>query len=351
MLLTNSTTELRHCWHVVATSDELTDEPLGVTLLGEPWVVVRLDGELRAFVDRCPHRLAPMSAGTVVPGEQGAELQCGYHGWRFDGTARCTAIPALSADDHIPARARLVPAFGVAERYGLVWLAPEEPLADLPSFAWYGADGYDSAMTELVRTPVSAAQLVDNFLDAAHFPFVHTATFGVDEAAEVHDRGIGRDGWAVETIFDTWYRNGDDPLVATGDHEAIQPQVLTKRGLASMTVVLTLDFPVTGATLAILFVCTPETATTTRVYKLISRNDFAGDADRLAGCVVEEDEILREDLAILERYHEMSLHLDPRVELHTKADRLSLAWRRMMAELVEQVAERSSLPAPSGTRP
>ncbi len=166
MLLTNTTPELRHCWHVVATTDELGDEPLGVLLLGEPWVVVRLDGIVRAFVDRCPHRLAPMSAGAVVPGEHGAELQCGYHGWRFDGDARCTAIPALSADDHIPGRARLVPAFGVAERYGLIWIAPEEPLADLPTFEWYGADGYDSAMTELVRTPVSAAQLVDNFLDA-----------------------------------------------------------------------------------------------------------------------------------------------------------------------------------------
>jgi len=340
MLLTNTTQELGHCWHVVATTDELGDEPLGVLLLGEPWVVVRLDGIVRAFVDRCPHRLAPMSAGAVVPGEHGAELQCGYHGWRFDGDARCTAIPALSADDHIPGRARLVPAFGVAERYGLIWIAPEEPLADLPTFEWYGADGYDSAMTELVRTPVSAAQLVDNFLDAAHFPFVHTATFGVDEASEVHDRGIASDGWAVETIFDTWYRNGDDPLVATGEHEAIQPQVLTKRGLASTTVVLTLGFPVTGATLAILFVCTPETATATRVYKMISRNDFGGDAARMTGCVVEEDEILREDLSILERYHEMSLHLDPRVELHTKADRLSLAWRRMMAELLAEVAER-----------
>ena len=152
MLLTNTTQELRHCWHVVATTDELGDEPLGVLLLGEPWVVVRLDGIVRAFVDRCPHRLAPMSAGAVVPGEHGAELQCGYHGWRFDGDARCTAIPALSADDHIPGRARLVPAFGVAERYGLIWIAPEEPLADLPTFEWYGADGYDSAMTELVRT-------------------------------------------------------------------------------------------------------------------------------------------------------------------------------------------------------
>ena len=94
-----------------------------------------------------------------------------------------------------------------------------------------------------------------------------------------------------------------------------------------------------------------ETATATRVYKMISRNDFGGDAARMAGCVVEEDEILREDLSILERYHEMSLHLDPRVELHTKADRLSLAWRRMMAELLDAVTPPVDVTVPSGTRP
>lgn len=46
-----------------------------------------------------------------------------------------------------------------------------------------------TAMSEIIRTNAGAALLVDDFLDAAHFPFVHTATFGVDEAAEVRDRG------------------------------------------------------------------------------------------------------------------------------------------------------------------
>jgi phenylpropionate dioxygenase-like ring-hydroxylating dioxygenase large terminal subunit len=30
-----------------------------------------------------------------------------------------------------------------------------------------------------MRTRAGAGQLVDNFLDAAHFPFVHAASFGV----------------------------------------------------------------------------------------------------------------------------------------------------------------------------
>ncbi len=41
----------------------------------------------------------------------------------------------------------------------------------------------------------------------------------------------------------------------------------------------------------------------------------------MAALIAEEDQILAEDLLILERYHEMSLQLDLRAELHTKADR------------------------------
>jgi len=48
--------------------------------------------------------------------------------------------------------------------------------------------------------------------------------------------------------------------------------------------------------------------------------------------VADEDLILSEDLAVLERYARMEIHLDPRVEVHTKGDRLSLAWRRLLAE-------------------
>ena len=339
-VIDNTSPVLRHAWHAVATSDEVGIEPTQVMLLGEPWVVLRLGGELVAFVDRCPHRLAPLSAGTVV----GDELQCGYHGWRYDGTGRCTAIPAVGATSHIPSRADATAAWGVQERYGMVWLAPEEPTVDISRFPEYDADGFDTIWTTIVRTPVSAAQLVDNFLDASHFPFVHTQTFGDEKASEVVDEGIERDGWLVRTVFSTWYRNFDDPLVAPGEHPAVQPQDLLKEGGASMSVYLRLCFPVTGATLSILFVCTPESAGSTRIYKLVARDDLAGDPVRIAQTVVDEDLILTEDLAILERFTRMEIYLDPRVEVHTKGDRLSLAWRRLLAEWVAAV----DVAAPAG---
>lgn len=327
----NTTPALRRAWHAVAMSHEVGDGPHQVWLLGQAWVLARLDGGLAAFEDSCPHRLAPLSAGCV----DGGELRCGYHGWTFAADASCTAIPAMGPAEHLPPRARLVPAWGVQEAYGLVWLAPDEPLAALPAFPEWGQPGFDGFWNEPRATPTSAAQLVDNFLDASHFPFVHTATFGTDEAALVVNEPVVRDGWDVSTTFDTWYRNFDDPLVATGEHPEVQPQRLLKQGTAGYTVYLRLGFPVTGATFSILFCCQPETATRTRIYKLMARDDLGGDQDRIESTIADELQILEEDLAILERYAAMAVHLDL-TECHTRGDRLSVGWRRILGDLVAE---------------
>jgi phenylpropionate dioxygenase-like ring-hydroxylating dioxygenase large terminal subunit len=332
LALTNTSELLRHAWHVVATCDEVADGPHQVWLLGDAWALVRLAGQLVAFVDRCPHRLAPLSIGSIV----GDELQCGYHGWRFGTGGRCTAIPALGATDHIPSRARATTPYGLEERYGLIWLAPAVPVSPIPEFPEWEQGGFDQIRTTIRSTTASVGQLVDNFLDASHFPFVHARTFGDDKAARVVDDGIERDGWTVRTQFSTWYRNFDDPQVATGEHDAVQPQDLLKQGSASMTVYLRLFFPITQATLSILFACQPEAATCSRIYKLVARNDTHGDAQRIARTIDDEDLILLEDLAVLERYTAMELHLDTKVELHTRGDRLSLAWRRLLADWANQ---------------
>jgi phenylpropionate dioxygenase-like ring-hydroxylating dioxygenase large terminal subunit len=317
-VLDNLTPELQRAWHVVATSDEVSATPIQVWLLGQPWCLVRLGEQVVAYIDRCPHRLAPLSAGTVCHGE----LQCGYHGWRFAPDGACTTVPAISGAP--PKRFRAGVPWAVTERFGLIWLAPEEPASPIHEFRDWDDPSFDRAMSTVVRTRAGAAQLVDNFLDAAHFPFVHAATFGTPEAAFVSDNGIMREGWSVTTTFNTWYREAGE----------VQPQLLRKTGSASLTVELRLDFPRTGMTIAILFCCTPEDRGSTRVYKLLARNDLAGQPDRLAAFVAEEDQILAEDLAILERYDHEGVPLERTAELHTKADRLSLGWRSVMAEFV-----------------
>jgi phenylpropionate dioxygenase-like ring-hydroxylating dioxygenase large terminal subunit len=130
-VIDNEHPALASFWHPVAASADLGDQPISVTLLGNAWVVARLDDGLVALPDRCPHRLAPLSAGVV----EGDRLRCAYHGYAFDRAGRCVDIPAQSPDLPIPPRASVGAAAGVVERYGLVWIAPEEPRWPIPDFA------------------------------------------------------------------------------------------------------------------------------------------------------------------------------------------------------------------------
>jgi vanillate O-demethylase monooxygenase subunit len=323
--LANDSPVLAHAWHAAAFSEEVGTEPVQAWVAGEPWVLTRLDGRLVAFVDRCPHRLAPISAGRVVAADDGtSRLACGYHGWRYDHTGRCDLIPSQGKTANISRRAVLRPPAALQEAYGLVWLAPEEPASPLPAFPEWEAPGFTTARSAVVRTPVGAAQIVDNFLDAAHFPFVHAASFGVDDGTPLDGGDIVRDGMRIEAAFTTAYRDNGEVLTHTV-RKTIGP---------ALTVHLRLDLG--RSRIGILLACVPERADLTRVVKLLARDDVH-DPGRLASFVKEEDQILAEDLTILERYPHRTLPLDPRVELHTGSDRLSLAWRTLMGELSRAV--------------
>ena len=85
---------LREFWYVACTSAELAARrPLGCTLFGLPLVLFRgADGRPVALRDRCLHRNARLSEGSVLPG---GRLGCPYHGWTYDTAGRCVEIPSL----------------------------------------------------------------------------------------------------------------------------------------------------------------------------------------------------------------------------------------------------------------
>ena len=51
-----------------------------------------------------------------------------------------------------------------------------------------------------------------------------------------------------------------------------------------------------------------------------------------------EDRVLDEDLAVLEPYRDMAVSTDLRQEISVRSDRLSVAYRRILGELVEHHA-------------
>src|SRR5689334_2080669 len=117
-------------WFPVARSAEVGTTPVPVGAGGNAYVVVRLrpGGEVGAFPARCPHRLLPLAAASVVDGR----LQCPAHGWRFDAEGRCVDIPSLGEHGAPPPRADLPTPWAIEERHGWIWLAPDRTDAVLP---------------------------------------------------------------------------------------------------------------------------------------------------------------------------------------------------------------------------
>jgi nitrite reductase/ring-hydroxylating ferredoxin subunit len=104
-------------WWPVASSAELGEDAHAVSLGDTRIALFRdADGVAKALLDRCPHRRMPLSLGRIV---DGGLLQCGYHGWSFDGAGSCALIPNFRPGER-PSVRIVVDSYAVSEAGGLV---------------------------------------------------------------------------------------------------------------------------------------------------------------------------------------------------------------------------------------
>ena len=333
-MLSNTDRGLRRAWHAVARSNEVSTTPHKTRLLGTDWVLVRLPdaagGEtLAAFVDQCPHRLAPLSSGFV----DGSLLRCGYHGWCFDATGACREIPTLGDSEHVPPRAVATVPAALAERHGMVFLAPEAPRTELLDVPEADDPTFVHGALEPIKARVGAGLMIDNFLDMAHFPFVHAATIGTPESSKF-ELAVEREGLGMTAQSRHPFPNREDPGVAAGIRPLIQERVLEYRYRAPFSICLRIDYAEAGGTNVLDFYVQPEDDEYCRIYTTVHRNDLDGDDARLAECVAFERKIVDEDLGLQERYRDRRIPLDLTTEVHVKADRTTIELRRILAELV-----------------
>ena len=189
-------------WYAILDSREVpSGSPSAFRRMGRDLVFWRnAAGEVRAADDRCPHRGAAMSIGTVSEGC----LTCPFHGFRFDDDGACTHIPA-HPDRSISPKMRLA-TMPVREAHGLVWAwsGPEAPDAGpIPFFDFEGYTWTGSQFT--AQWPVHYSRAIENQLDWAHLGFVHHNTIGRLAPVEV-DVGTEVDGDRIRS----WLRNGND---------------------------------------------------------------------------------------------------------------------------------------------
>jgi phenylpropionate dioxygenase-like ring-hydroxylating dioxygenase large terminal subunit len=158
-----------NCWYVVATSDEVGRSLLARQALGRRLLLFRTaDGQVAALDDRCPHRAAPLSMGTL----DGDQVVCGYHGFTYAADGRCVRVPSQR---HVPYGAQ-VRSYPVRERPPFVWVWPGHPArsrgTEPPDLPPLREPGWTVLGGEL-ELPVNYLLLHDNALDRTHFPYVH----------------------------------------------------------------------------------------------------------------------------------------------------------------------------------
>ena len=183
-------------WHPVAYSSQLGDDkPIPALLLGEALVLARLGEQVRAFRDLCSHRGTALSLGWV----EGESLRCAYHGWKYGEDGMCTEIPARFGT-RIPPKARLT-SYMAAEAAGLIWVCLSgEPRFPLPEFPYHSDPDYRIVEVDVYDWNCSLPRRIENYVDFAHFAWVHDGVLGDKTQPEVPDHSIGRDG--AELRFD-----------------------------------------------------------------------------------------------------------------------------------------------------
>jgi phenylpropionate dioxygenase-like ring-hydroxylating dioxygenase large terminal subunit len=165
---------LREAWYYAAAGRRVKPgATLAKVMLGEPLLIGRdQSGVPFALRDICPHRGMPLSAGRF----DGHEIECCYHGWRFDSGGGCTAIPSLVPGQNLALDRIRVPRYPVREVQGNIWAFFGEDPAAAPEIPL--VNGFVDAAPRLVETVRFAAPIdhaVVGLMDPAHGPFVHRA--------------------------------------------------------------------------------------------------------------------------------------------------------------------------------
>jgi phenylpropionate dioxygenase-like ring-hydroxylating dioxygenase large terminal subunit len=332
---------LQNAWYVAAWDREVGRAPLARTFLDQPVVLYRTrDGAPVALEDRCCHRHLPLSLGAVV----GDELQCGYHGLKFDAAGACVEVPGQSK---VPPDAA-IRSYPVAERWGWVWIWMGDPAradpATIPDFWYMDHPGWACARPDMLHLKCSYRLIADNVLDVTHLAYVHASSIGNQAITEFPVKTEQSDGvvrltrWILDRPPPPMYKAAGG-FAGNVDRWQIVEHIppcysVNDAGCAEVGSGAPEGDRSRGIELKAVSVPTPETARTCHYFFAFPRSfaldDPAMDTVFLEGLV----DVFREDVAVLEA-QQRNLDLMPDAPtIDINVDAAPLAARRMLDRMI-----------------
>ncbi|MCL6707668.1 aromatic ring-hydroxylating dioxygenase subunit alpha [Pseudomonas sp. R2.Fl] len=219
------------------------------------------------------------------------------------------------------------PALPVKERYGCLFTSLGTPEKDIVHIE--EAEEADRRFVPCgwVTMRASGLRVVENFLDMAHFPFVHTDILGAEPHTEVpgYQSEIRRD---VDEVWATNCTFFQPRIAATEDKGDFVH--LTYRVPSPFVVMLYRVCPTSPNRLdAIALFIQPMEEGLCRAQPVMYLVDSTSTHKALLNF---EQVIFLQDRIIVENQRPLLLPLEPRAEIPTRADSSSIAYRRWLKE-------------------
>ncbi len=220
----------------------------------------------------------------------------------------------------------------IQERYEIVFAALGGDPRALPEIAEYDEPDRKIANVGSVSVRTSPFRLIENFLDMAHFCFVHTDILGSPEQTEVlaykcETRRDVDEVWATDCRF---YQPAASKS-ATGETGGGMTVHYKYRVMSPFSVMLYKTvYGQEHRDDAIAVFIQPRTETDCLAYMTMALVD---DSSSLAELVDFQQTIFLQDRIILENQRPRLLSLAPGKELPTKADLSSMAFRRWLKRM------------------
>lgn len=300
----------RNQWYAAGFESQVSaSRMLSRIVCGTPLVLYRdTEGRPVALLDRCWHRLVPLSLGELT----GRGIRCGYHGIEFGHDGACTLIPGVA---RVPRHAG-VRRFEARDHHGYTWVwigdEPSDP-GRLPSLPWQ-TDATLARSSGDRKVACDFRLLVDNLMDASHLAFVHKGSLadpdllGVPPQVLFDGHTLELRRWIANYHPSPFYRRvhgSDEPCVRWQHTRFLLPATVVNEGrIARAESVMGWPSGDTGRGGYFINVLTPATPTTCHYFFSYVRNWEVADEVLTAMLADQLRRIIEEDVVLVEAQQE-----------------------------------------------
>ena len=305
-------------WYVICRKDEIDENKILLKYVFDQEIIIWKKKErIMAWENLCIHRGSRLSLGSIKNGI----LICAYHGWEYNQDAQCVKIPS-QPDIKIPKKA-CVKNYKVIEKMNMVWINLSKDTNDFVNIKEFNENNFNHVASGPYIMNASAPRAIENFLDVAHFPFVHENHLGVKDKPKIDDYDVVSSNKGIHASDVKVFQPNPDGTNKSG--EVIYDYHVHSPFVASLGKDVSKK-----ERFVLVFYVTPISETKSMIYTLTLMN-FGKLDDKIVRDY--QDFITAQDVPIVESQRPELLPMDLQEELSIRSDKISIAYRRYLKKM------------------